>query len=133
MHAPLLQQTGTHDIQELQNKTSAMDVGSINLLAVYSEHSCAAGALFILLFVNDNGTVDFTRSAYLALNRTTSLDYTPPYSGQYQVFVYDIEQDGTLHNGVGYPAATTEFSIGQDREGMLVMFYAILQIPSSSQ
>ena len=59
------------------------------------------------MFIDDNGDVDFTRSALLALDRNTSLHHTLPfnlYPGQYRVFVYDIESDGTLSNGVGYPA-----------------------------
>ena len=97
--------------------TTAVDLEPADTFAVYFENSCAAGALFVIMFVNDSGAVDFT---YLALNRTTPLHYTPPYPGQYRVFVYDIEQDGTLQNGVGYPAATTEFSIAQwDNEGLL--------------
>ena len=48
------------------------------LEVVYSENSRAAGALFALLFVNENGTVDFTKSAYVVLNRTTPLHYAPP-------------------------------------------------------
>ncbi len=59
--------------------------------------------------------MDFT---YLALNRTTPVPYLPPYPGSYRVFVYDIEQDGTLENGVGYPAATTELTIEWDRQGV---------------
>ena len=61
------------------------------------------------MFIDDNGDVDFTRSVLLALDRNTSLHHTLPfnlYPGQYRVFVYDIESDGTLSNGVGYPAVT---------------------------
>ena len=63
------------------------------------------------MFIDDNGDVNFTRSVLLALDRNTSLHHTLPfnlYPGQYSVFVYDIESDGTLHNGVGYPAITNE-------------------------
>ena len=62
------------------------------------------------MFIDDNGDVDFTRSVFLALDRnSTSLHHTLPfnlYPGQYRVFVYDIESDGTLSNGAGYPAIT---------------------------
>ena len=66
------------------------------------------------MFIDVNGNVDFTRSVLLALDRNTSLNYTLPfnlYPGQYRVFVYDIESDGTLSNGVGYPAIMSELSI----------------------
>ena len=80
----------------------------------YSEHSDARGALFAFMFIDDNGDVNFTRSVLLALDRNTSLHHTLPfnlYPGQYRVFVYDIESDGTLSNGVGYPAIMSELNI----------------------
>ena len=55
-----------------------------------------------------------TRSVLLALDRNASLDQTLPfnlYPGQYRVFVYDIESDGILSNGVGYPAVTIELTV----------------------
>ena len=71
------------------------------------------------MFIDDNGDVDFTRSVLLALDRNTSLHHTLPfnlYPGQYRVFVYDIESDGTLYNGVGYPAvsATDQYNLYED-------------------
>ena len=57
------------------------------------------------------GDVDFNRSFLLALDRNTSHNHTLPcdlYPGHYRVYVYDIVHDGTLHNGVGYPAVTEE-------------------------
>ena len=94
-----------------------MDEQSVTLSAAYSEHSCAAGALLILVFINDNGAVGFT---FLALNRTASLDHTlsfhmPP--GQYRVLVYDIESDGTLASGVGYPAVSTVLITSSTAQG----------------
>ena len=66
------------------------------------------------MFIDDNGDVDFTRSVPLTLDRNTSLHHTLPfnllYPGQYRVFVYDIESDGTLSNGVGYPAVVNLFT-----------------------
>ncbi len=68
--------------------------------------------------VNPN-VVNFTRSVTLALDRNTSLDYVLPFElfpgRRYRMFVYDIEQDGTLRNGVGYPAITEEM---QNSRGM---------------
>ena len=75
----------------------------------YAEGSNAAGALYEFIFITDSGAVDFTRSALVALNRSTSRNYVFPFSlsaGQYRVSVYDIEQDGILSSGVGYPAVT---------------------------
>ena len=90
---------------------------TIPLTAVYSENSAARGTLFSFVFITDSGDVDFNRSFLLALDRNTSQNYTLPfdlYPGQYQVYVYDIEYDGTLHNGLGYPAVTEEHYIGQN-------------------
>ena len=97
----------------------------ILVMTLYSEHSDARGALFDFVFIDDNGDVDFTRSVLLALDRNTSLHHTLPfnlYPGQYRVFVYDIESDGTLSNGVGYPAVTGNFTATRtDGQGQRVM------------
>ena len=98
---------GTHDI--LNATTTETGDDEIVITTLYSEHSDARGALFDFVFIDDNGDVDFTRSVLLALDRNTSLHHTLPfnlYPGQYRVFVYNIESDGTLSNGVGYPAVT---------------------------
>ena len=103
---------GTHDI--LNATTTETDDNAIVITTLYSEHSDARGALFDFVFIDDNGDVDFTRSVLLALDRNTSLHHTLPfnlYPGQYRVFVYDIESDGTLSNGVGYPAVTIDLTI----------------------
>ena len=110
-HVPKYQNSfiGTHDI--LNATTTETDDNEIVITTLYSEHSDARGALFEFVFIDDNGDVDFTSSVLLALDRNTSLHYTLPfnlYSGQYRVFVYDIESDGTLSNGVGYPAISKE-------------------------
>ena len=91
----------------------------------YSEHSDARGALFDFVFIDDNGDVDFTRSVLLALDRNTSIHHTLPfnlYPGQYRVFVYDIESDGTVSNGVGYPAVTNELRTSKEYQGNLFVF-----------
>ena len=83
-----------------------------------SENLSASGALFVFLF-NDSGGIDFSKSAYVALDRNASLLYTLPfmlYPGHFIIFAYDIEEDGTLFNGVGYPAHT-QFHIEQNNEG----------------
>ena len=92
-----------------QNEESAI----ITVTTIYSEHSFARGALFSFVFITDSGDVDFSRSFLLALDRNTSHNHTLPfdlYPGHYRVCVYDIEHDGTLHNGVGYPAVAEELS-----------------------
>ena len=59
------------------------------------------------VFLSLSDEVDPSRAAYLALSRMASLRHALPFSlsaGGYRVFVYDIESDGTLASGVGYPA-----------------------------
>ena len=109
---------GTHDIQYFLTRSQSMD---ITVEIVYSEHSCAAGALIIFVFINDSRDVDFTKSAFLALSRSASpilplgLDL-----GQYKVFTYDIESDGTLAGGVGYPAVSRQLIVSEMIQGNLV-------------
>jgi hypothetical protein len=77
----------------------------------YSEHSTASGALYSFVYITESGGVDFTRSSLLAVDRNTSQNYAlcfDLYPGHYIVHVYDIECDGALANGVGYPAVTGE-------------------------
>ena len=48
---------------------------------------------------------------YLALDSHNSLNYMLPFNltaERTAVFVYDIEDDGTLLSGEGYPAVTME-------------------------
>ena len=69
------------------------------------------------MFVTDSGDVDFSRSFLLALDRNASHNHTLPfelYPGEYVVYIYGMEYDGTLHSGTGYPAVTQELFIGQN-------------------
>jgi hypothetical protein len=80
--------------------------GMINTSVTYFEHSTASGALFSFVYIAESGRVNFNRSFLLALDKNTS-NHTLPfnlYPGHYQVFIYNIEHDRTLSNGVGYPA-----------------------------
>ena len=77
------------------------------------------------MFIYDNGSVNFTRSVLLALDRNTSLHHTLPfnlYPGQYRAFVYDIESDGTLSNGVGYPAVMNELTLSNEQGIPIISF-----------
>ena len=69
------------------------------------------GALICFIFIENGININFTRSAVVTLDRNASVDYELPFNlfqGVYQVFVYDIESDGTLANGVGYPAVINQ-------------------------
>ena len=96
---------GTHDISS--SITLLTENSQVNVMTLYFEGSNAAGALYEFIFITDSGAVEFARSALVALNRSTSENYVLPSSlsaGQYRVFVYDIEQNGTVWGGVQYPA-----------------------------
>lgn len=78
-------------------------------------NSDARGALFNFVFTNNT----YTQSTLVALNVTSS-NYILPFelfSGLYIIFVHDIEYDGTLSNGVGYPAVTTTLITVGDSQG----------------
>ena len=100
--------------QGIINATVTETSDAILIMTHYSEHSDASGALFSFVFIAENGDVDFTRSTLLALDRNTSLNHTLPfdlYPGRYRVYMYDIECNGTLSNGLQYPAAMNELKL----------------------
>ena len=104
--------TGTNDVRGITvSNTSRI------LTAQYFEHSVATGVLIVFTFINEDASVNFSRSSYLSLDRNASLNYTLPDDltpGLYHVFAYDIESNGTLLNGVSYPASTGEFELSGD-------------------
>ena len=96
---------GTHDVVNVVVSRS----NGIQISTVYSEHADARGALLSIVR-EDSESIDLI----IPLNRSVSSNYTLSftlYPGQYRVVVYDIEQDGTMHSGVGYPAVTEELFI----------------------
>ena len=108
----------THDISS--SATLLTENSQVNVMTLYFEGSSAAGALYEFIFITDSGAVDFTRSALVALNRSTSGNYVLPFNlsaGQYRVFVYDIEQNGTVWGGVQYPASRDEVTINESNSG----------------
>ena len=103
---------GTHGVLNVMASQTEEHAFTV-VTTIYSDHSTASGALYSFVFITESGDVDFSRSFLLALDRDTSRNYTLPfhlYPGHYRVYVYDIEQDATLHNGVGYPAVAEELS-----------------------
>lgn len=81
----------------------------------YYEHSNTEGALLNFMFKNDRDEVDFSKSTLLTLEKNMFPNRTLPkkelHHGLHTVYVYDIEYDGTLPNGVQYPAVVTEVLI----------------------
>lgn len=67
------------------------------------------------------------RSALLALDRNISHDYILPFNlfpGSYTVLVYDIERNGILSDGVGYPAVTDVFFASGEVQGKYFKYYS---------
>lgn len=98
---------GTHYVIN----ASIMDNNKAEVTIVYSEHPDAKGALVNFAFIDDDNAIDFMRSALLVLDRNISHEYTLPFNlfpGKYRVSVYDIERDGTLSGGIGYPAVVRD-------------------------
>ena len=96
---------------------ATFDVTSHTITTEYFEYSTAMGALYIFIFINEDRSIDFKKSIYLPLDRSSSHNYTLPNistPGQYQMFVYDIDRDVTLHDSVNYPANSDMFSIISD-------------------
>ena len=109
--------TGTHDIRDV-----TVDNTSRLLTIEYFEYSTAKGALVIIICINEDGSVNFTRSSYLSIDRNASLNYTLLIDapGLCDVYVKDIEENGRLHNGVGYPASRDQFTITGNSQGEAV-------------
>lgn len=80
--------------------------GFIEVATIYSENSNARGALLNFIFLDN-----FTQSIFIALDRTSNVLPFRILPGFYKIFVYDIEHNGALSNGVGYPAVTKLASV----------------------
>ena len=111
--------TGTHDIRD-----ATVDNTSRLLTTEYFEYSKAKGALVIIICMDKDGSVNFSRSSYLSIDRNTSLNYTLLIEapGLCDVFVNDIENDGRLIKGVGYPASRDQFTIAGNSQGEAVHY-----------
>ena len=99
---------------------ATFDVTSHTITTEYFEYSTAMGALYIFIFINEDKFIDFKKSIYLPLDRSSSHNYTLPdiFPGQYQMSVYDIDRDVILHDSVSYPANIYMFSIiSEDPQG----------------
>ena len=111
--------TGTHDIRDV-----TIDNISHTLTIQYFRPSVATGALIVFTSINEDRSVNFSRSLYLYLDRNASLNYTLPVDltpGQYHVFAYSSEMDGTFINGVGYPASTKQLYVTGNSRGEIAV------------
>lgn len=107
----------THDVENV----SIQEIRQIEIVTTqYSQYSDARGTLLIFVFIR-YGVLDFSRSALVALDSAYTNNVVPfrLFPGQHKVFVYDIESNGTLFNGVGYPAVIYEFQTRGNNLGKL--------------
>ena len=94
----------------------------------YVENTKAKGALCILISVHDR-RVDFNSSLFVFIRRNEELSIAMPHylrPGQYDVISYDVESNGKLLPGVGYPAYVQKISV--DQTGVKISFHLPLII-----
>ena len=99
---------GTHDVQRTDMENSTINVS-------YVENTRAKGALCILISVRD-GRVDFDSSVFVFIRSNEEMPIAMPLylrPGKYDVACYDVESNGRLPPGVGYPAYVQRISITQ--------------------
>ena len=78
----------------------------------YVENTKAKGALCILISVSD-GRVDLNSSVFIIIQRNEKLSISMLRSGKYDVLSYDVESNGRLLPGVGYPAYVQKINVIQ--------------------
>ena len=101
---------GTHDIQgATANTTSQTDSLEIELL--FARHSQATGALVILspVFESQITIYAVVRRTKEAIHQLAYL--TPPPSGVYDIFIYDIERNGRPQSRSSPAVVINEFEI----------------------
>ena len=96
---------GTHDVQRTDVENSTVTIS-------YVENTKAKGALCILISIH-NGHVDFDSSVFVFIRRNEELPISMLRSGMYNVVCYDVENNGRLLPGVGYPAYVQRINITQ--------------------
>ena len=87
---------------------------TVGVLIEYHAGFTATGALLNFIFETGDGNIDFDKSVILVLKLNITRGYILPiqlFPGQYQVFLHDIEQSGTLSRGFGYPAVSQRLTI----------------------
>lgn len=118
---------GSHDIANATARESGED--QVNVQTEYFKYPTASGALYGLIFITDIGAVDLKRSDFLAFDRNISHNHTLPFNlspRRYSVIVYDIEANGTLLSGIGYPAVIDELLILENSHGTRCMCIIII-------
>ena len=98
---------GTHDVQRTDMENSTVNIS-------YVENTKAKGALCILVSIHD-GRVDLDSSVFVFIRNEEVPISMPLYlrPGKYDGVCYDVESNGRLLPGVGYPAYVQRISITQ--------------------
>ena len=86
---------------------------SIEVVTEYQEHSNAIGALYIFTTFDNysSSLVPVTRNESSGNDSAVSFSLS---AGWYTISVFDIEENGTLLSGVGYPAVRQELLLNGD-------------------
>ena len=103
----ILDLIGTHDVQRVHVVNSTVNV-------FYVEKTRAKGALCISISVYDRG-MNLISSVFIFIPKRNeshiSMLYLSP--GKYDVVCYDVESNGRLPPGIGYPAYIQRINITQ--------------------
>ena len=91
---------GSHDVQRTDMENSTVNIH-------YVENIKAKGALCILISVRD-GRVDFDSSVFIFIQRNEEL---PISMLRPDVISYDVESNGRIQAGVGYPAYVQNINV----------------------
>ena len=89
---------GSYDVQSIAVDSPAPNAVTLN--ANYLENSPAVGVVFVLLFTDDVGSVNFTKSLYLVLDNVQSSRFIQHNvtRGEYSVVAFDVESNGRPWN-----------------------------------
>ena len=96
---------------------------SVNIIAYFVANSTATGGLFNFFFVDESdGSIDIRKSYSMEVHRSNisngimlPLDLWP---GLYRVYVYDIESNQRLTDGLNYQAKDKSYRV--TNRGMIV-------------
>ena len=99
----LLLCVGSYDVQSIAVDSPAPNAVTLN--ASYLENSPAMGVVFVLLFTDDAGSVNFTKSLYLVLDNVESSGFIQHNvtQGEYSVVAFDVESNGRPWNSSAAP------------------------------
>ena len=106
---------GSYDVQSIAVDSPAPNAVTLN--ASYLENSPAMGVAFVLLFTDDAGSVNFTKSLYLVLDNvadSSSFIQNNVTQGRYDVLAFDVEEDGRLWSS---PAVQETVTVSASGEG----------------